>query len=202
MRLPLFLLAATLATAPALMMSHKTGTWPKNWGEALEPLRKQAITAEWATGTQEDHHQIQFDTAADFDKYWPLLAKLLKPGAQLTLTAPGKAEMGTAKKAVSGARVFVLAPSASVAFDEKGKQNFHTGYQWPKSVYLPDGSLPEYVGYDGNGEGRQLMPLLDREAHQGFQYRARIDITLVCDGEVIDLNRFRFPAGVTVVDQR
>jgi len=37
---------------------------------------------------------------------------------------------------------------------------------------------------------------------RGFIYRARVDLTLVVDGQVIDLNRIRLPADTLVIDRR
>jgi hypothetical protein len=62
--------------------------------------------------------------------------------------------------------------------------------------------LPEYVVSEEQGGKKRWLPLVAGAEQKGFQYRARMDLTLVCDGMIIDLNRIRFPEGVTVVDAR
>ncbi len=198
MKAAVFLLALTVLTASALVIPHERGDWPENWPVELEPLRESARTTEWATGSQEDSHSIPFGTREDFEKYWPVFAKMLKPGAKLTLVSPEKE--ATVVQDRTKASVVIQGPPSTVALD--GEKTFHTGFQWPESAYLPDGTLPEYVIQKIDGEKKTWVPLLKAEDRVGFQYRARIDLTLVCDGTIIDLNRLRFPEGVTVIDAR
>ena len=199
MKAPVCLLSLTLITASALVIPHERGDWPEDWPKELEALRERARTTEWATGSQEDSHAIPFETREDFEKYWPVFAKLLQPGAVLTLRSPEKE--ASAVQDLTAASVVIQAPAASVAFD--GEKNLRTGFQWPQSAYLPDGTLPEYVVDEKTDDGEKTwVPLPKGEKPKGFQYRARLDITLVCDGAIIDLNRIRFPEGVKVVDAR
>ena len=194
MKTSLLILAITAVTASGLSIPHNRGEWPESWPKELEALRERAKTTEWATGSQEDSHQISFESRDDFEKYWPAFIELLGPGSILKFHGPD--EEGNIAPGVE-----IQAPSASVAFDEKAKtkRTFKTGYTWPKSAYLPDGTLPEYVEAAGPGK---YVPLKDIENPKGFRYRARIDIVLFCDGKIIDLNRIAFPKGIKIDDQR
>ena len=192
----LVVLSALTASALVIPMDH--GAWPDTWPKEMEALREQSRTTEWATGTQEDSHTIPFKSREEFEKYWPVLSSLLKPGAKLTLRFPEKT--ASSVQDLTKTSVVIQAPAASVAFD--GKKTFKTGYEWPKSAYLPNGQLPEYVYEKGDKEEKHYVPMLKGDELKGFHYRARIDIMLICDGKIIDLNRIRFPKGVIVEDLR
>lgn len=192
------ILALTALTASALVIPRDRGEWPEDWPKELERLREQARTTEWATGSQEDSHRIPFGTRGEFEKYWPVFQRMLKPGARITLRSP-EAE-ASAVQDLTAASVVIQAPPAGVALD--GEKTFRTGFAWPESAYLPDGTLPEYVIEKTDDGKKTWVPLVMAEDRAGFQFRARIDLTLVCDGEIIDLNRIRFPKGVAVVDAR
>jgi hypothetical protein len=188
----------TFFAASALVIPGTRGTWPEDWPKELEPLRERSRTTEWATGSQEDSHAIPFADRADFEKHWPVFRKLLKPGARITLRSPQESDSPV--EDLTKPSVIVHAPPAGVALD--GEKTFRTGFTWPESAYLPDGSLPEYVVSEEQGGKKRWLPLVAGAEQKGFQYRARMDLTLVCDGMIIDLNRIRFPEGVTVVDAR
>lgn len=187
-------------TAFALVVSHDRGSWPQSWPRELEPLRDHAQSIEWATGSQEDSHYIPFPTRAEFERFWPAIAKLLKPGSQLILRTPQSEREPGVLDDLTVPSVIIHAPSASVAFD--GKMTLRTGYVWPESVYLPDGTLPEYIVEATENGIKKWVPLEVGKKPRGFRFRARVDITLVSDGNIIDLNRIRFPCGVRVVDER
>ena len=198
MKTPVLTLSLTVLSASALVIPHDRGIWPEDWPKELEPFRERSRTTEWATGSQEDSHRIPFADRADFEKYWPVFLQLLKPGARITLRSPQKA--ADAVEDLTKPSVIVHAPPAGVAFD--GEKTFRTGFIWPESAYLPDGTLPEYVVSEEKEGKKRWIPLVAGTDRIGFQYRARIDLTLVTDGSVIDLNRIRLPEGVTVVDAR
>lgn len=191
-------LVLSVFAASALVIPGTRGTWPEDWPKELEPLRERSRTTEWATGSQEDSHRIPFADRGDFEKHWPVFRTLLKPGARITLRSPQKA--ADAVQDLTGPSVIVHAPPAGVALD--GEKTFRTGFTWPDSAFLPDGTLPEYVMSEEKDGKKRWVPKLGDADRIGFQYRARIDLTLVVDGSVIDLNRVRFPEGVTVVDAR
>ena len=85
----------------------------------------------------------------------------------------------------------------------KDGQVIHASSPWPKYLYGKDGSLPEYVVSTVGADGRmKWIPGTPGDEHKGFYNRARVDLELVIDGNVIDLNRIRFPKHVVIVDQR
>jgi hypothetical protein len=75
------------------------------------------------------------------------------------------------------------------------------GPPWPVSIRTVTGALPEYVGtIEVNGK-MQWAPSTDNQVTD-FIYRARIEVELVVDGNVIDLNRIPLPADTPVIDKR
>ena len=45
------------------------------------------------------------------------------------------------------------------------------------------------------------MNSLEDDGEKGFRHRARIDIVLVVDGNIVDLNRMPLPANTPIVDR-
>ena len=68
-------------------------------------------------------------------------------------------------------------------------------------------ALPEYVFYD-NGKWAPYDPNAKREPLKDWVVqslkvkRARIDIELVVDGNIVDLNRIPLPADTPIIDKR
>lgn len=199
MRLALFVLLLTAVTVCGLVVTHDRGNWPENWPAELEPLRAQARTTEWATGSQEDSHQIPFTSRAQFETYWPVFRKMLEPGAVVRLRSPEKE--ASVVQDLTQPYVVIHAPPADVSLGGDGV-TIRNGFEWPQSAYLDNGMLPEYVVEKTVDGEKRWVPLREGDERVGFQFRARIDLTLVCDGKVVDLNRIRFPEGVTIVDKR
>ncbi len=78
-----------------------------------------------------------------------------------------------------------------------------TGPPWPAELVSPKGELPEFVtSVDEDGKLRWVDPRTAGGKGRGFLYRARVDLELVIDGQVIDLNRIPLPTDTPVVDQR
>jgi hypothetical protein len=83
------LLAAAAAigvcsTAYALYSVTDTGTWPKSWPAALEPLRKQARSLVGPT-VEQRHYAIRFTKREEFEAAWPQLLKVKSKGAPIFL---------------------------------------------------------------------------------------------------------------------
>jgi hypothetical protein len=93
-------------------------------------------------------------------------------------------------------------------FEELVKQGraLRAGAPWPIELIQKHGHLPEYVSSKKDAEGKLQWVAADPAAKdqqpRGFFNRARIDVELVVDGEIIDLNRVRFPDGAKVIDYR
>ena len=201
MRTLVTLLLATALTASALVIPKSSGTWPDSWPKEFEALRERSRTTEWATGSQEDSHRIPFTDRAEFEKFWPLFAKMLKPGARINLVAPAKEATAVEDRTAAGVIVHTSPAGTGKASTPKG-DGIETGPPWPKSAYLPDGSLPEYVVLEHVDGKDTWVPLTKDKKLRGFQYRARTDITLICDGKIIDPEQIAVPEGVVLNDAR
>lgn len=81
------------------------------------------------------------------------------------------------------------------------------GPPWPDYIKSESGALPEYVFYD-NGKWAPYDPNAKREPLKDWVIqslkvkRARIDIELVVDGNIVDLNRISLPADTPIIDKR
>lgn len=213
------LLLAVFASweAAALVIPSDEGKWPATWPKEMESLRKRAKTLDVATGTQEHIYTIPFENRDEFEKLWPVLMKLRTPGSPLTLSRVGSTDAGWGKF-MSNAKpcVRIKGPTGGYAGGtaklggqidlkelEAGTMLF-AGTPWPKELIGPRGELPEYVSAVSIGDGKLTWKSIDQipEQNRGFHNRARVDIELVIDGEVIDLNRIALPRDAQIVDRR
>ena len=76
------------------------------------------------------------------------------------------------------------------------------GPPWPESAYLPNGELSEYVSGEWVGDRMAWVPAKIGGESRGFLQRARVDIELVVDGEVINLNETYLPPDTPILDER
>ncbi len=203
--------------AKALVIPSDEGKWPTSWPKELESLRKRAKTLDVATGTQEHIYTIPFETRAEFEKFWPILMKLRTPGSPLTLSKVGETDKGWGKLLsnstpcvrIKGPSGGYLGGSAKVGGQidlkelEAGTMLF-TGTPWPKELVGPQGELPEYVSAVPIDGGKLTWKSIEQipEEKRGFHNRARVDIEIVIDGEIIDLNHIRLPQDALIVDRR
>lgn len=214
--LALLLVVLNTWQAHALVMMSDEGKWPANWPKELEPLRKRAKTLDVATGTQEHIYTIPFESRDEFEKFWPILMTLRTPGSPLKLSRTGAENdwgkfMSNAKPSVrikgptggyAGAKLTADNRIDLKQLDE-GTMLF-AGTPWPKTIVGPKGELPEYVtAVKVEGEKLAWKALNDvPDGERGFHNRARVDLELIIDGEVIDLNRIRLPQDAPLVDSR
>jgi hypothetical protein len=80
-----------------------------------------------------------------------------------------------------------------------------TSGPWPPEIVGPNGELPEFVVAQTDSNGRRTWVSGEQDLAKGvpsFYHRARIDVELVVDGQILDLNRIPLPEGVKVIDQR
>lgn len=218
------LLAALAATeVKAAIFPQNRGAWPEDWPKELEPLRESSRTIGVGTGLQQNIYEIPVPDRETFEKIWPAVLKLRTPGSPLTLhrveTPPPKAwgDLLSNKKAA----IRIYGPSGGYKlleeFDRQNPPNLDEWVAegraarcqapWPEYLVGENGELPEWVvltkGDDGRTKWVPADPFNEKpDDPRGFYNRARIDIELVVDGKVIDLNRVRFPDGVTVFDKR
>jgi hypothetical protein len=200
--MPLLAVGLVAVTARALVMIDGKGRWPADWPKALEPLREHARTIEVANGTQENIYEITFKDRAEFEKAWPVIISLKTPGAPVRLYKVGHLPNYGLGQMESNAIpvVRIYGPSESEAVGPKG-QKLKASAPWPKELYGAKGELPEFVGADFTQEKPRWIPVDDKD-ETGFHNRARIDIDLVVDGQIVDLNRIKLPENTPIEDKR
>jgi hypothetical protein len=191
------------AIGDALVITRSTGTWPKEWPKELELLRAQTRTLDIANGTQEEIYEISFSDRAQFEKLWPTLLALKTPGAPLRLykmgpdRGPGEVQL----ESNSAPIVRIYGPTDGYA-SIPGSEPMKTSGPWPKELIGTKGELPEFICLDRSNGKAQWVPLDQAKQDVGFHYRARVDVDLVVDGQVIDLNRIRLPDDGPIQDHR
>lgn len=206
----------------AAIFPSNTGDWPKEWGQELEPFRKTSKTLGVGTGIQENIYTIPFEKREDFEKVWPVILKQTTPNSEVRLRLVSKKAHLRWGKFLKGAKpcVHILGPSLGWSIDpahdydpakglkdqekliKEGKM-IQANAPWPAYLKADDGGLPEYVVSQKGEDGRlRWVPSEIGDELKGFHNRARVDIELVIDGEIIDLNRIRFPEHVRIIDKR
>ena len=201
----------------AFVITFDEGKWPVSWPKELETWRKRAQTIDLATGMQEHMYLLHFKNRDEFEKLWPVLTTLRTPGSPLTLS-----KVGTVAKGWEGLFsntkpcVRIRAPNGSylggkVANGDQvdlkeleARSMLFAGAPWPEELIGPKGELPEYVTdiqlAGGKRHWKPIDPRVDKAL--GFLHRARVDLELVIDGEIIDLNRIALPKDAQIIDLR
>ncbi|MCY2954982.1 MAG: hypothetical protein NTU53_23885 [Planctomycetota bacterium] len=168
--------------------------WPSTWPKELDPYRKQAKTIGVAHGIQETVYEIRFNSRDEFEKAWPHILKLKSPGAPLILERSPATYNRSGTKSEAG--VLILCPSGGTVRFPDGRE-LKADTPWPKSATLPGGELPEYVvAQDG-----KWVPF-DGKERSHIQHRARIDVVLITDGQIVDLNSTPLPENIPIIDRR
>ena len=186
-------LAGICTVSFGLVTTTEHGHWSLQWWPVeLERYRAQARSVFVGTGIQENVHEIPFHTREDFEEAWPHILKLRSNGSRLII------EKGpsTFFKSTVLAGVRVLCPSGGISETPDGNR-LMAGPPWPEGLKARSGELPEYVVHKGG----EWVPF-DGTDRVGFRHRARVDIVLVADGEIVDLNRIPLPPDTLIVDKR
>lgn len=181
------------ATSLALMTVAEYGTWPDTWPEELEGYRKEAKTREYMSGMHETVYDMRFRAREDFEKAWAYIVSLKSKGGPLILDkAPSEYR---SRQLTVG--VYILSPPRGGSYSRADGKYVSPGPPWPESIKSASGELPEYVRV----EGGKWVPT-DLDLTKGRPVRARQDIMLVCDGDIVDLNRIPLPANTPIIDRR
>ncbi len=178
-------------TVWAVVQSVTKGLWPNSWPKELEPYRARANTLDFGTGTDLTVYEIPFGDREDFESVWPHILSLKSEGAPLILVRSPSA-YGPSRLEV-GVRILGPPDRCEYTSDADGSK-VKPGPPWPASARLPSGELPEYVIMSG---GKWVAP-----PEGAGHVRARQDIMLVCDGDIVDLNRIPLPADTPIIDRR
>ncbi|MHC4692562.1 MAG: hypothetical protein ACYS67_07460 [Planctomycetota bacterium] len=194
----------------ALYEVTNEGAWPKNWPKQLEPLRKQARTL---VHSQLSIHEIPFTSRAEFEAAWPHILAVKSSKAPLILLSSTDRKLGKTIKA--GVRIFsprtgtlvtpkgTLYPPGAEAHIRDGKF-LKIGPPWPDHVKSESGALPKYVLYEND----KWTPYTKKKAKESSDKRlhhirrARTEIELVVDGDIVDLNRIPLPLDTPIIDKR
>lgn len=179
----------------ALVITASEGTWPDSWPKELDALRDQARTVDVAHGIQETVYEIPFKNREAFEAAWPHILSLKSVGAPLILTKSPSAYGVSGTTAQAGVRI--LCP---VGGELPGLSNASPDSAFPLTDPLAPAreTLPEYVTME-NGVPTPAKPDDGRVA---LYHRARVDIELIMDGDVVDLNRVALPNDTPIIDRR
>src|SRR5262249_2641688 len=124
---------------------------------------------------------------------WPHLLSLKSKGAPITLQ-PGPANLvsaaGTAQTMKAG--VFVLSPPPQGPLLASGGAK-PSGPPWPDFGLTGNGGIPEGVIPDGD----KWVPYTGQT--NVFKHRARVDLVVVFDGQIVDTNRIAFPKDAPIL---
>jgi hypothetical protein len=209
----------------ALVETANTGQWPADWPEELEPFRERAQTIGVATGLQMNIYQISCETHEEFQSIWPTILGLKSRGGTLTLYYAGSEAPGWPSCSNEEACVRIFAPAGGITRSRppegvpepevpadptyqdlqklvEAGMALNAAPPWPESAYLPNGELSEYVTSEWADGRLTWVPAEMGGEFRGFLHRARVDIELVVDGDVIDLNFAHLPADTRIIDKR
>jgi hypothetical protein len=99
------LVAVAVCSAAVLYADYgivEEGTWPKDWPQELDSLRKQARTYDGPIGPQL-HYEIPFASREQFEAAWPHLLAVTSQGAPLVLVRGPQEWVGA--KVEAGVRI-------------------------------------------------------------------------------------------------
>lgn len=188
---PVLFVLLGFATGPtfAVTLVSKSGDWPNDWPATLEPFRALATTTMVVNARRESIYTIQFTNRDSFERIWPTILQLRTPGGPLTIRSAHGDQV---------AKIRIRAPVSELVQVDTGR-DLPVGPPWPEGIMLENGELPEYVTLQRNQAGKvRWVPWdpsikLPNSDVPALSYRARIEIEIVVDGEIIDLNRIRLP---------
>jgi hypothetical protein len=188
----------------ALIFTSDEGTWPDTWPTELEQFRRQSKSYNLSSGTEEDWHEILFQKREEFEEAWPLILKLKTKGAPLVI------ESTQTSHGVLDPIIQIGKPGVRLRCPSRAERGFRRDSKQALSladyIKLPSCVVPEYVVYqDGKWSAASYQDgkwLDGQKKYEGIMYRARIDIVLIIDGNIVDLNRIPLPADTPIIDKR
>ena len=121
-------LGAACAVASADYSVKNHGSWPADWPQELEPLRKQALTLEGPL-VPNLHYAIPFSSQEEFEAAWPHLLKVKTPGAPIVLRRGPS--FWLSKDAAAGAVIHTPPEGAAAPADAKS-----VGNRMEKTIYI------------------------------------------------------------------
>lgn len=179
---------------------RERGFWPTDWPDLLESYRDRAKTFEIGTDVRENVYEIGFRTSEEFDLAWSAILRLRSDGAPLrvrNVVIPDDKSEGPFANDRPVVRIYT--PVYGSSAQKPGGRMLPVGPPWPASVNMANGLLPEYVVI--SQDGMTWLPAIG-EVASGFKHRARIEIELVADGEIINFDKVMVPVGTPILDYR
>ena len=183
---------ASISFATAIIW--RKGKWPGPWPKPLEPYRQQTVVVDVSQDIQETVFEIPFEKRDEFEEAWPEILKLKSKGAPLILEKSPSAYKDSGTTVETGIRI--LWPSTQSVTMDDGTIFRATPTEFT-SIRTPTGELPEYV-IEKDGK---WIPY-DGQDQPGFRHRARVDIVLITDANIVDLNRIPLPPETPIIDRR
>ncbi len=178
----------------ASVITWRKGKWPGPWPKQLKEYRQQAVVIDVAEDIQETVFEISFEKREEFEKAWPEILELKTKGAPLILEKSPSEYKVSGSTAETGVRI-LWSSMQSVKMDD-GSVLRASPIEFA-SAKTPTGELPEYViAKDG-----KWIPYNGQD-QKGFRHRARVDIVLITDANIVDLNRIPLPAETPIIDRR
>ena len=179
----------------ALRTVSDEGRWPDTWPEELDALRAQARTMDFGFGIRATVYEIPFTSSEQFEAAWPHILEVKSKGAPLILAPP------PAKNAMfpMDAGVRICAPVKGGVSERPDGKWLKVGPPWPDDIKSESGVLPKSVM---NKNGKWVAADAGDVEDPRLLYRARVDIVLVVDGQIVDLNWIPLPANTPIIDKR
>lgn len=186
------------------------GSWPDTWPKELEKFRERSLSYYHDLGIEEVYHEITFKNREEFEQAWPYILSLKTKDAPLTIKST---HILTGRY---GSPVQIREPKVQIYCTYPGgpntgkistEQSLKWPVPWPDYIKLPSGGLPEYVTYkDGKWVEADIKQIRESGKEQplfeGNVCRARVDIVLYSDSNIVDLNRIPLPPDTPIIDKR
>ena len=190
----LVIIILTASLTFASVITWRKGKWPGPWPTQLKEYRQQALVVEVTEEIQETVFELEFKKREEFEKAWPELVSLKSKGAPLILEKnPSKYDV-SGTTAETGVRILWTSMNPVIMDDGSVLRASPAGFESLKS---PTGELPEYVVVK---DGKWIP--YDGKDQTGPRHRARVDIVLITDANIVDLNRIPLPADTPIIDRR
>ncbi|MBN2180754.1 MAG: hypothetical protein JW715_02480 [Sedimentisphaerales bacterium] len=189
-----FAVLFTASLSLASIIIWQKGKWPGPWPKQLEPYRQQTVVVDAGNDIRETIFELSFDNREKFEQAWPEILKLKSKGSPLILEkSPSKYDLsGTVLK--SGVRI--LWPSTEPVKMNDGSILRTSPVEF-SSITSHSGELPEYVV---EKDGKWIP--YDEQNLSDVRHRARADIILITDANIVDLNRIPLPPDTFIIDRR
>ncbi len=190
----LVIIVLTTSLTFASVITWRKGKWPGPWPKQLKEYRQQAVVIEVAEDIQETVFELEFKKREEFEKAWPEIINLKTKGAPLILEkSPSKYNV-SGTTAETGIRILWHSMNPVIMDDGSILRASSVDFT---SLVSQTGELPEYVIVK---DGKWIP--YDGQDDSGSRHRARVDIVLITDANIVDLNRIPLPADTPIIDRR